>query len=49
MYSARWREGRIYIWTLEEGQKKGFKYVRGRKDGRKDLHMYAARRTDERI
>ena len=29
--------------------KKGFKYVRGKKDGRRDLHMYAARRTEERI
>ena len=28
---------------------KGFKYVRGKKDGRRDLYMYAARRTEERV
>ena len=27
---------------------KGFKYVLGKKDGRKDLHIYAARRTVRR-
>ena len=33
----------------QEGRKKGFKYVRGKKDGRRDLHKYAARWTEERI
>ena len=49
MYVARRTEERIYIWALQEGQKKGFTYVRGKKDARKDLHMYAARRTGERL
>ena len=48
MYAARRTEGRIYICTVQEGRKKGFTYVHGKKDGRKDLNMYAARRTDER-
>ena len=28
---------------------KGFKYVLGKKEGRKDLHMDVGRRTEERI
>ena len=28
---------------------KGFKYVRGKKDGRRDLHINAARRAEERV
>ena len=46
MYAARTEEG-IYIYTRQEGRKKGITYVRGKKDGRKDLNMYAARRTEK--
>ena len=48
VYICTRREGRkkmIYICTRQGGRKKGFTYVRGKKDARKDLHMYAARRT----
>ena len=47
MYSARRTQERIYICTRQEGRKKGFTYVRGKKDGTKDLHVYTARRTEE--
>ena len=49
MYAARRTEERIYICTRQEGRKKGFTYVRGKKEGRKDLNMYAARRTEVRV
>ena len=47
MYAARRADERIYICTRQEGRKKGFTYVRNKKDGRKGLHMYSARRTEE--
>ena len=40
---------RIYICTRQEGLMKGFKYVLGKNDGRKGIHIYAASRTEERI
>ena len=49
IYAARRTEERIYLWRLQEGQKKGFTYVHGKKDARKDLHMYAPRRTEGRV
>ena len=49
MYAARRMEEGIYICTWQDGRKKGFKYVRGKMDGRKGLHMYAARRAEERF
>ena len=47
MYAARRTEERNYKCTRQQGRKKGFTYVRGKKDGRKDLNMYAARRTEK--
>ena len=49
MYSVRRTEERVYISARQEGRKKVLTYVRGKKDGRRDLHMYAARRTEERV
>ena len=48
MNAARRTEERVYIFMRQEGRKKGFKYVGGKKDGGKDLNMYAARRTVRR-
>ena len=31
-YAARRTEERVYICTRQEGRKKGFRYVRGKKD-----------------
>ena len=35
IYAARRTEERNYICTRQEGRKKGFKYVRGKKDGKR--------------